>query len=632
MKTRIKSLEVSDGYLRDARIVLAEGLTCIIGARGTCKSTIVETIRFVHEQGPTRSDDLAHLDEEKSPPQNSAGLLRETLASGTAMCTIQATDEHGQASELCVERSLGPEQPRIYRDGVLETLPTLELPIEVYSQGDLVKIAENPQRRLQLVDRPHAREIRRIRARLRSAQEEIARLGGEILALRTSLREDGRNLAQLPELEAQLEAVQRERPTLDARLEKERAGYEERERLLASARTAWQAFAELFSRDHAGAPGLRTVAELAASLEAAGIEQAGRLAECLRGLSEVATQLERLHADARAQVSRARISLETARTAFEERNQQYLALRRDQDALSASLEQEDRLRAQLRRMHQLRDAVAQRQAQLDDRLARRAELRRTVDGCLDEIFRLRLGEIEKISTDLGGGISLAIVQGAQSGAYVEAIFELLGGTRLKRQRDIATRIAELLLPADLVDIVEQEQATRLAQIASLEEAQASRITNHFLDNVAKVFALETIMFDDQLEITMNVGGEVRPIEQLSRGQMATALLPLILRPAEYPLVFDQPEDDLDNRYIFHELVTRIRRLKQDRQLVFVTHNANIPVLGDADRVIAMSMATARLAAPPAAGTIDEMRQPILEILEGGAAAFQERRKRYEDML
>ena len=632
MKTWIESLETSDGYLRNAKITLAEGLTCIIGARGTCKSTIVETVRFVHDLDPARIEALVHLDAKPVPVQGPAGLLRATLASGTAVCTIQTTDEHGQTSELRLERSLSTSRPRIHRDGVLDTLASLEIPIEIYSQGDLVKIAENPQQRLQLVDRPHAREIGQIKARLRSAQGEIARLGGDILALRASLREDGRGLAQLPELEAQLEAVQRERPTLDPRVEKERSEYEKREQLLASVRAGWGAFSELFSHALPEAPRAQTVVELGDALEGIGIEQAKRLAEDLRGLSGAATQLERQLADARARVTRTKESLQALDAAFEERNQQYLALRRNQDALSASLEQEDRLRAQLRRMVQLREALAQRQVQLDAQLARREELRRAVDGCLDEIFRLRLGEIEKISADLGDDISLAIVQAAQSSDYAEAISELLQGTRLKRQREIAARIAELLTPAELVDIVEQEQAPRLAQIASLDASQASRITNHFLDNMAKVHNLETVEFDDQLEITMNVDGEVRPIEQLSRGQMATALLPLILRHTDFPLVFDQPEDDLDNRFIFDNLVARIRELKLTRQLVFVTHNANIPVLGDADRVIVMSMATARQAAPPAAGTIDEMRKQILDILEGGATAFQERRKRYKDIL
>ncbi|XXY51971.1 hypothetical protein WME91_12590 [Sorangium sp. So ce269] len=632
MKTWIKSLETSDGYLRDAKIAFAEGLTCIIGARGTCKSTIVETIRFVHDLDPARIKDLVHSDTEPSPVQGPAGLLQATLASGTAVCTVQTTDEHEQTSELRIERSIATSRPRIHRDGVLDTLQDVEVPIEIYSQGDLVKIAENPQYRLQLVDRPHSRKIGEIRARLRSAHEEITRLGREILALRTSLREDGRGLAQLPELEAQLEAVQRERPTLDARMEKERAEYEAREHLLASIRDTVSAFSELFSHVHPEAPRAKTVVELRDALEHIGSEQAKQVAEDLRGLSDAANRLETQLADARTQITRTKRSLQALGAAFEERNQQYRTLRRAQDAFAASLEQEDRIRAQLRRMIQLREVLTQRQGQLDAKLERREELRRTVDSCLDEIFRLRMGEIEKISADGGNGISLSIVQGAQSSAYAEAVSELLQGTRLKRQREIATRIAELLTPAELVNLVEQEQASQLAKIASLEESQASRITNHFLDNMARVIDLETLVFDDQLEITMNVGGEVRLIEQLSRGQMATALLPLILRPAEFPLVFDQPEDDLDNRFIFDELVERIRKLKKTRQLVFVTHNANIPVLGDADRVIAMSMTSARLAAPPASGTIDEMRGQILDILEGGAIAFRERRKRYKGML
>jgi hypothetical protein len=632
MKTWIKSVETSEGYLRNAKVVLAEGLTCIIGARGTCKSTIVETIRFVHDLDPARVEDLIHSDAEPLPVQGPTGLLRATLASGTAVCTVQTTDEHGQPSELRLERSISNNQPRIHRDGVLDPLPSLEMPIEIYSQGDLVKIAENPQQRLQLVDRPHAQKIGQIKARLRSAQEEIARLGGEILTLRASLREDARGLAQLPELEAQLEAVQRGRPTLDARLEQERTEYQKREQLRASARAAWGAFSELFSRALPEVPRAQRVSQLSDALDAIGIEQAKQLAKDLRALSDATTRLDLQLAEARTQATRAKGSLQALDVAFEERNQQYRALRRDQDAISASLEQEDQIRAQLRRMSQLREARTQRQVHLDVKLARREELRRAVDGYLDEIFRLRLGEIERISADLNNKISLSIVQGAQSSVYARAVSDLLQGTRLKRQGEIATRIAELLTPTELVNLVEEEQAPRLAKIANLEELQASRIINHFLDSMEKVLDLERIVSDDQLEITMNVDGEVRPIEQLSRGQMATALLPLILRHAEFPLVFDQPEDDLDNRFIFNELVARIRELKRTRQLVFVTHNANIPVLGDADRVIAMSMATARLAAPPKTGTIDEMRKQILDILEGGADAFRERRKRYKDIL
>jgi hypothetical protein len=632
MKTWIKTLETSDGYLRNAKVSLAEGLTCIIGARGTCKSTIVETLRFVHDLDPARLEDLVHAEAEPAPGRGPGGLLQSTLGSGTAVCTICTIDEHGSTSELRLERAIGG-RPRIYREGVLDTSPSAaELPIEIYSQGDLLTIAENPEHRLQLVDRPHARAIGQIKARLQAAQRQIAGIGGELLALRASIREDGRGLAPLRELEQQLESIQRERPTLDARLEKERTAFEQREQLLARARMGCDAFATLFSRALPQAPRPEVIHALGDELFATGIEPAQHVAEHLRRLADAAELLERRLVDARGLVSHASAAIGPLDAAFEDHNQRYRALRRDQEALSASLEQEDRIRAQLRRLYQLRDGLGERQAQLESLLARRDALRREVEGCLDEIFGLRLREIETIAADLGNDISLAIVQGAQANAYVDAIAELLQGTRLKRQREIAVRIAELVTPAELVDIVEQEQAATLAKLASLDESQASRITNHLIDNLAEVLALETLVFDDQLEITMNVGGEVRPVEQLSRGQMATALLPLILRHAEFPLVFDQPEDDLDNRFIFDELVARIRGLRRTRQLVFVTHNANIPVLGDADRVVAMSMATARLAAPPQAGTLDEMSQPILDILEGGAIAFQERRKRYTGML
>jgi hypothetical protein len=98
------------------------------------------------------------------------------------------------------------------------------------------------------------------------------------------------------------------------------------------------------------------------------------------------------------------------------------------------------------------------------------------------------------------------------------------------------------------------------------------------------------------------------------------------------LIFDQPEDDLDNSFIFKSLVQVIRKLKLTRQLIFVTHNANIPVLGEADEVIVMHMHSPSLAASPKVGTIDERKLEILELLEGGPQAFEERKRRYATLL
>jgi len=128
------------------------------------------------------------------------------------------------------------------------------------------------------------------------------------------------------------------------------------------------------------------------------------------------------------------------------------------------------------------------------------------------------------------------------------------------------------------------------------------------------------------------------LEQLSKGQKATAVLLLLLLESDAPLIVDQPEDDLDNRFISDGIVPKIRIGKQRRQFVFATHNANIPVLGDAELIAALEAsgepgagvpAQARLA-EDGVGSIDNsaVRQLVGEILEGGEAAFEMRRMKY----
>ena len=159
----------------------------------------------------------------------------------------------------------------------------------------------------------------------------------------------------------------------------------------------------------------------------------------------------------------------------------------------------------------------------------------------------------------------------------------------------------------------------------------ARLVSFLLDN-QDLYLLEGVVFDDRLEITLYDGEVPKPVGQLSKGQVATALLPLILRPAGYPLVFDQPEDDLDNSFIYSNLVEHIRRLKAQRQLIFVTHNANIPVLGEADSVVVMKMESPVRAGPPLCGTVDNVKQHILNLLEGGAEAFKRRQQKYQELL
>ena len=95
-----------------------------------------------------------------------------------------------------------------------------------------------------------------------------------------------------------------------------------------------------------------------------------------------------------------------------------------------------------------------------------------------------------------------------------------------------------------------------------------------------------------------------------------------------PLLIDQPEDNLDNCYVYETIVNSVNDVKRMRQLIFVTHNPNIPVLGDASRVFVMQ-SDGRTGSVKVEGDVDRCRDDIINLLEGGEKAFDLRTERYK---
>lgn len=132
--------------------------------------------------------------------------------------------------------------------------------------------------------------------------------------------------------------------------------------------------------------------------------------------------------------------------------------------------------------------------------------------------------------------------------------------------------------------------------------------------------------EDSLKITF--GREKQNLQQGSPGQKAVALLAFILSYGDSPLLLDQPEDDLDNAVIYRAIVRQLRQKKTRRQLIIVTHNANIVVNGDAEMVFPLEVSGGESRAEQADGIQNrEVRQAICDVLEGGKQAFEERYKR-----
>ena len=126
------------------------------------------------------------------------------------------------------------------------------------------------------------------------------------------------------------------------------------------------------------------------------------------------------------------------------------------------------------------------------------------------------------------------------------------------------------------------------------------------------------------------------IEQLSPGTRGIVLLLLYLAidaEDDRPLIIDQPEENLDPQSIYQDLVHRFRDAKKRRQIVIVTHNANLVVNTDADQVIVAQCGPHRPGQLPVityeSGGLENplIRQHVCNILEGGERAFKERAKR-----
>ena len=117
--------------------------------------------------------------------------------------------------------------------------------------------------------------------------------------------------------------------------------------------------------------------------------------------------------------------------------------------------------------------------------------------------------------------------------------------------------------------------------------------------------------------------------KLSDGQRNTAALALILAQGTGPLVIDQPEDELDSNFIYRDLVPLLRGIKHQRQIICATHNANLPVNGDAELVYALEASEGH-GTPLAQGGLDrpEVTRAVLEVMEGSAEAFRRRSDKY----
>lgn len=150
----------------------------------------------------------------------------------------------------------------------------------------------------------------------------------------------------------------------------------------------------------------------------------------------------------------------------------------------------------------------------------------------------------------------------------------------------------------------------------------------------KILSLEVIELPNVIDIQLNVtnsGEHYKSLDTLSKGQQCTAVLNILMLENDDPLIIDQPEDNLDNAYIANNLVEGLRELKINRQFLFATHNANIPVFGDAELIGVMEENDGSGAINQTSlGSVDNsfVKEAVINTLEGGSIAFTMRKDKY----
>lgn len=263
----------------------------------------------------------------------------------------------------------------------------------------------------------------------------------------------------------------------------------------------------------------------------------------------------------------------------------------------------------------------------------RRDLLRTLTENRRKQFRNRDELAKHLTNALDGAVRIEVEFQGHRSVLADELAKLKTGAKGETLRDLSEH--PKCTPLSLGDAL-LAGPEALQKDFGLTKAQAVKLADKV--NLEDKLKIQQLGIPDRVTIEFNLAkpGETpryRDLTRLSVGQKATSILLILLAQEKRPLVIDQPEDDLDNRFVFKDVVERVRKVKDQRQLILATHNANIPVLGDAELIAVLE---AEESGGKPAGRIDDtgsidsrsIKRAVTLILEGGREAFRRRQEKY----
>lgn len=182
----------------------------------------------------------------------------------------------------------------------------------------------------------------------------------------------------------------------------------------------------------------------------------------------------------------------------------------------------------------------------------------------------------------------------------------------------------------------QKDWFKITDIDSFFTYIKERYSSDYNDDSFYKESFERIFFDETIrkrfiKVFPVLKYQGKDLNKISVGQKGTVYLKMMLATEAFskPIIFDQPEDDLDNEFIMEDLIELFKNLKKYRQVIIVTHNANLVVNADAEQIIIAKNDKGKLNYLSGSLENQTINDSICKILEGGRTAFEKRRDKYK---
>ncbi len=622
--SKILAIKWDGGFLDGIGIHLNSNLNCIIGGKGTGKSTIVETLRFCFGEKPEVDKIFEQHNE----------IIKYSFRSGSRISVLVEIHEPSPRKYI-VERTY-PNAPVIKEvDGTIRTdlRPKDIFHVEVYGQKEIYEISKDRSFQLALLERFIGGELDTLKEEKKDILQKLDDNKSKLLQLKRHIESIEEETNIIPSLEEKINAYKQ--MGIEDKL-KEKMLYSKEQQLLEQGRVQLKKFGsqlEQFDKDNDFDVSFLSQSDINELPNENLLKEAREIIGNLsKKIGHHIVEMKNYLKNALQQYEDDEGIISRWQKLNEVQDERYAeVLRSLQDRFPDADPNE---------MILLKNKVAQLKLKLKDKLRydkQYNEKEEERDSSLIELqdnrssqYRIRQKVMNALNESLKGIVKVTLEYQGEKHKFVERLKQLKSGVREDQLKCIVNRddfsVVEF---SNLIRNKDLNLAKKYGITPSSSQSLCSAISPEELYNL-EVFEIPT-----KATLELNLGSKessnYRNIEHLSVGQKCTVLLTLILLQNPYPLIIDQPEDDLDNNFIVSDIVSRLRCEKEFRQFIVATHNANIPVLGDAEFIVPLQ-ATASLAKveEEQSGSIDDaaVKNIVRETLEGGREAFEIRKEKY----